>query len=67
MSFKDYLWGVKEIMKDKDYVYEALVKDLYLLGKVLERKYRLLRLTYTTFMVGIIVSVISFFVAFNVF
>ena len=67
MSFKDYLWGVKEIIKDKDYVYEALVKDLYLLGKVLERKYRLLRLTYTTFMVGIIISVISFFVAFNVF
>ncbi|TXE17981.1 HD domain-containing protein [Psychroflexus gondwanensis] len=65
MSFKDYLWGVKEIIKDKDY--EALVKDLYLLGKVLERKYRLLRLTYTTFMVGIIISVISFFVAFNVF
>jgi HD superfamily phosphodiesterase len=66
MSFKDYLWGVKEIIKDKDYVYEALVKDLYLLGKVLERKYRLLRLTYTTFMVGIIISVISFFVAFNI-
>ena len=66
MSFKDYLWGVKEIIKDKDYVYEALVKDLYLLGKVLERKYRLLRLTYTTFMVGIIISVVSFFIAFNV-
>ncbi|MBZ9652961.1 Pycsar system effector family protein [Psychroflexus montanilacus] len=65
MSFDDYLWGVKEIMKDKDYVYEALVKDLYLLGKVLERKYRLLRLTYTTFMAGIIISVISFFIAFN--
>lgn len=65
MNFEDYLWGVKEIMKDKDYVYEALVKDLYLLGKVLERKYRLLRLTYTIFMAGIIISVLSFFVAFN--
>ncbi|MBZ9788085.1 DUF5706 domain-containing protein [Psychroflexus sp. CAK57W] len=64
MSFDNYLWGVKEIMKDKDYVYEALVKDLYLLGKVLERKYRLLRLTYTIFMAGIIISVISFFIAF---
>ncbi|MFN2261547.1 MAG: Pycsar system effector family protein, partial [Psychroflexus sp.] len=41
------------------------VKDLYLLGKVLDRKYRLLRLTYTIFMLGIIVSVISFFLAFN--
>ncbi|SDG75458.1 Pycsar system effector family protein [Psychroflexus sediminis] len=64
MSFDNYLWGVKEIMKDKDYVYEALVKDLYMLGKVLERKYRLLRLTYTIFMAGIIISVISFFIAF---
>lgn len=64
MSFDNYLWGIKEIMKDKDYVYEALVKDLYLLGKVLERKYRLLRLTYTIFMAGIIISVISFFIAF---
>jgi HD superfamily phosphodiesterase len=65
MNFDDYLWGVKEIIKDKDYVYEALVKDLYLLGKVLERKYRLLRLTYTIFMAGIIISVVSFFIAFN--
>lgn len=64
MTFENYLWGVKEILKDKDYVYEALVKDLYLLGKVLERKYRLLRITYTIFMAGIIISVISFFVAF---
>lgn len=66
MSFDNYLWGVKEIMKDKDYVYEALAKDLYYLGKVLERKYRLLRLTYTIFMIGIIVSVISFFFAFHI-
>jgi len=66
MKFKDYLWGVEEILKDKDYVYEALIKDLYLLGKVLERKYRLLRLTYNIFMLGIIISVISFFIAFRV-
>jgi hypothetical protein len=64
MTFENYLWGVKEILKDKDYVYEALVKDLYLLGKVLERKYRLLRITYTIFMAGIIISVVSFFIAF---
>ncbi|WP_019039331.1 Pycsar system effector family protein [Psychroflexus tropicus] len=66
MKFDDYLWGVQEIMKDKDYVYEALIKDLYLLGKVLERKYRLLRLTYNIFMLGIIISVVSFFIAFKI-
>ena len=64
MSFDNYLWGIKEIMNDKDYVYEALTKDLYLLGVVLARKFKLLRLTYTIFSIGIIVSVISFLFAF---
>jgi len=64
MDFDNYLWGINEIIEDKDYVYEALTKDLYLLGVVLARKYKLLRLTYTTFSVGIVLSVISFVVAF---
>jgi len=64
MNFDDYLWGVNEIMEDKDYVYEALTRDLYLLGGVLARKYKLLRLTYSVFGLGIILSVISFVVAF---
>ncbi|MBS3738389.1 Pycsar system effector family protein [Mesohalobacter halotolerans] len=64
MDFDNYLWGINEILEDKDYVYEALTKDLYLLGVVLARKYKLLRLTYTTFSIGIVLSVISFVVAF---
>lgn len=65
MSFDDYLWGVNEIMEDKDYVYEALTRDLYLLGVVLARKYKILRITYSVFGLGIILSVISFVVAFR--
>lgn len=65
MQFKDYHWGINEIINDKDYVYEALTKDLYYLGVVLERKYRLLRITYIVFLIGIIASVISFIVAFS--
>ena len=64
MSFENYLWGINEIIDDKDYVYEALTKDLYLLGVVLARKYKLLRWTYTIFSIGIIVSVFSFLAAF---
>lgn len=64
MPFEQFKWGINEIIKDKDYVYESLMLDLHLLGKVLHRKYMLLRLTYTVFMVGIIASVISFVVAF---
>lgn len=64
MPFEQFKWGINEIIKDKDYVYESLMLDLHLLGKVLHRKYMLLRLTYTVFMVGIIASVLSFVIAF---
>ncbi|MCF4102636.1 DUF5706 domain-containing protein [Gillisia sp. M10.2A] len=64
MPFEQFKWGMNEIIKDKDRVYESLMLDLHLLGQVLNRKYKLLRLTYTVFMVGIIISVISFVLAF---
>jgi len=64
MSFQDYSWGLKEVLKDKDYIYEMLTKDLYLLGVVLDRKYKLLKTTYVVFTIGIVVSVISFITAF---
>lgn len=64
MSLNEFSWGMKEVMKDKDYLYNSMIKDLYFLGLVLNRKYKLLRITYTIFTIGIVVSVISFFVAF---
>lgn len=56
--------GMFTLMEDKEYLYKSLNKDLYFLGVVLAKKYKLLRLTYTVFMIGIIVSVISFGLAF---
>ncbi|MDX1427957.1 MAG: DUF5706 domain-containing protein [Salegentibacter mishustinae] len=64
MPFEQFKWGMKEIIKDKDYVYESLMLDLHLLGKVLHKKYKILRITYTVFMIGIIISVIAFVGAF---
>ncbi|WP_430411563.1 Pycsar system effector family protein [Kordia sp.] len=64
MSLPDFEWAIGEVMKDKDYLYSSLTKDLYFLGKVLDRKYKILRLTYMVFMIGIIVSVIAFGIAF---
>jgi len=65
MSLQDFEWAMGEMMKDRDYLYSSMKKDLYFLGKVLDRKYKILRLTYAVFMVGIIVSVIAFAVAFQ--
>ncbi|WEK69438.1 MAG: DUF5706 domain-containing protein [Candidatus Chryseobacterium colombiense] len=64
MIFDDYQNAMNVLIKDRDYIYDSMVKDLYYLGKVLDRKYRLLSITYKIFMAGIIISVLSFGYAF---
>jgi len=64
MQLPDFDWAMSEMMKDRDYLYGSLTKDLYFLGLVLNRKYKLLRITYTVFMIGILVSVVAFAIAF---
>ena len=65
MPLKEYQWAMNEMMKDREYLYNSMIKDLYYLGIVLERKYRLLRVAYNIFMIGIVVSVIAFIIAFK--
>ena len=65
MPLTEYEWAVNELMKDRDYLYNSMIKDLYFLGLVLNRKYKLLRITYTVFMVGIICSFLAFVWAFK--
>ncbi len=67
MELKDYEWAIQELVKDKEYVYSSLTKDLYFLGLVLNKKYKILRLTYNIFMIGMVVSVIAFGIAFRFF
>jgi hypothetical protein len=62
-SLKEYEWGMREMMKDQDYLYGALIKDIYYLGVVLGKKYKLIRMAYFVFMVGIIISVLAFTIA----
>jgi hypothetical protein len=63
MELKDYEWGMREMMKDYEYLYGSMIKDIYYLGKVLAKKYRLLRLSYTVFMFGFVSSIIGFIIA----
>lgn len=65
MSLKDFEWAMGEMMQDKEYLYSSMKKDLYFLGLVLNKKYKILRLTYSVFMIGIIISVIAFTIAFQ--
>lgn len=65
MSLEDFEWAMGEMMEDRDYLYSSMKKDLYFLGKVLDRKYKILRTTYTVFILGIMISVIAFAVSFK--
>lgn len=67
MKLDEYQWAINELIKDNEYIYSSLTKDLYFLGLVLNRKYKLLRWTYTIFMIGMIVSVIAFAISFKYF
>jgi predicted metal-dependent HD superfamily phosphohydrolase/protein-S-isoprenylcysteine O-methyltransferase Ste14 len=63
MRHEEYQWGMNEMLKDKEYLYNSMIKDIYFLGIVLARKYRLLRIAYTIFMWGLIIAVIAFAIA----
>ncbi len=60
MTMEEYEWAVKEMMSDQDYLYTTMIKDQYSLGKVISQKYRLLRVAYTIFMIGLILSSLLF-------
>jgi hypothetical protein len=60
MEMDEYEWAVKEMMEDSDYLYSSMIRDQYSLGKVIANKYRLLRIAYTIFMIGLIISSLLF-------
>lgn len=64
MKLDDYHWGMMEMIKDRDFLYSSMTKDLYFLGVVLGKKYRYLSYCYTVFMFGMIATVIAFAIAF---
>ncbi|MGA0555104.1 Pycsar system effector family protein [Larkinella sp. VNQ87] len=63
MELTDYEWGMREMMNDADFLYNSMTRDIYFLGKVLGKKYHLLRISYTIFMFGFAASVLAFGVA----
>ncbi len=63
MGLEDFEWGMTEMMKDRDYLYSNMIRDLHSLGQVLAVKYRFLRISFNVFMYGLIVAVIAFLVA----
>ncbi len=60
MNLEEYEWSMNELMNDKDYLYNSMTRDLYFLGKVLNKKYTLLRYAYYSFVIGLLASILIF-------
>ena len=51
------------MMRDTGLIYGSMARDLYQFGKMIVKKYKLLKIAYTTFTVGLIVTIILFLIA----
>jgi predicted metal-dependent HD superfamily phosphohydrolase len=63
LKMEEYVEGMHRLMRDQEHLYDTLIKDVYLQGKVLGKKYFLLRVAYTVFMFGLIGAVLAFIIA----
>lgn len=66
MSLDEFQWGVNEMLKDPEFLYSSMSRDLYFLGIVLAKKYQYLSICYNIFMYGLILSVAAFAISFFV-
>ena len=64
LSPSDYQQGMRDLMESQDLLYFNMVRDLYQLGLVLDRKFRLLRISYIVFMFALVLGVGLFVLAF---
>lgn len=60
MDLKDFIKSMRTLTKSKDLLYDNMTIDIYYLGQVLTKKYRLLRYSYNIFMIGLIIAVVAF-------
>lgn len=60
MEYKDYVKAMTDMMKDDEHLYCTMIKNQYTLGQILAKKFRLVKIAYSVFMIGIILTVVVF-------
>jgi hypothetical protein len=64
LSMEEYEKEVDDMLRDGASLYGNMTRDTYLLGKVLDKKYRLLTVSYNVFMLGFVATVVGYLVAY---
>jgi hypothetical protein len=66
ISESEYIKGMRYLTHQGEELYDAISRDVYYTGKILQKKFGYLRISFNIFMFGLIISVIAF-VASNLF
>jgi hypothetical protein len=61
---EDYVEGMFGLLDDRRVMYETMMRNIYGLGLVLRKKFALLQVAYTAFMVALVSGVLSFVAVF---
>ena len=64
MSMNDYRQGLKKVVENDSLLDKTIVNDLYFLGLSLGRKYSRLHTTYSIFMIGMVLTVVVYGLAY---
>ncbi len=64
MSLDEFELALKKTYNNRELLYESLSKDIYYQGKILVWKYKYISISYNVFLIGFIVSIIAFILAF---
>jgi hypothetical protein len=56
----DFVEGMRELLEERDVLYETMIRNIYGLGSVLRKKFALLQIAYTAFMLALVLGVGSF-------
>ncbi len=60
MKESEYADGITDLMNQGDELYKTIAKDTFHLGKTIDTKFKLLRKSFTVFLIGISLSVMAF-------
>lgn len=66
MTVEEYLEEMDEVLSSNENIYRSLILDLYNYGRILNRKYRLLAISYTAFLTGLVCCVAIFLILFAI-
>jgi predicted metal-dependent HD superfamily phosphohydrolase len=67
MTFAEYQKGMQEVIADEKDLDNAIMRDLFFLGRSLGKKYQQLRICYNIFMLGVVVTVLVFGICYAIY